>query len=153
MIEIFYNNPIDFEILKQIYSDKDDLQSAWPGAKYPLCVGEWNTFLQTSDQYASLIFKTNGTIIGHLVLKPKIKEQLFICFVILDKKFRGKGIIYEMLTLTEQFALTHFSHDKLWLHVDPENIVAVRVYERMGYVFMELTDAGRLRMNKKIKNF
>ena len=151
MIEIYYNNPIDFELIKGLYNDMDDLQSAWPGAKYPFCVEEWVSFLKTSDQYASLIFKTNDTIIGHLVLKPKRQEQLFVCFVVLDKKFRSKGIIYEMLKLTEHFALTHFIHDKLWLHVDPENLPAVHAYEKMGYVFLETTEAGRLRMNKKIK--
>ena len=71
--------------------------------------------------------------------------------MILDKKFRGQEIIYEMLKLTEQFALAHFNHDKLWLNVDPGNLPAVRAYEKMGYVFIERTEAGRLRMNKKIK--
>jgi ribosomal protein S18 acetylase RimI-like enzyme len=131
MIELVLNHPIDYEILKNLYADKDDLQKAWPGAKYPLCVNEWNNFLSTSEKYVSL---------------------LYICFVNLDKTHRGQGIIYEMLRLAEKHAREHFSFDRLWLHVDPENHPPIKAYEKLGYKLDSITEAGRYRMFKPIKD-
>ena len=64
MIELVLNHPIDYEILKNLYADKDDLKKAWPGAKYPLCVNEWNNFLSTSEKYVSLLQKKADKYIG-----------------------------------------------------------------------------------------
>lgn len=150
MIELIHNHPIDFEAIKELYKNNDDLQKAWPGAKFPLCVDEWMNFLNTSSEYASLLFRNNGTIIGHLILKPKEEKQLYICFVILDKKFRGQGLIYEMLKVTEQFAAAKFKYDALWLHVDPNNLPAVKAYEKLGYHLIQMTEAGRYRMSKQL---
>lgn len=152
MIEIVLNHPIDYEILKNLYADKDDLQRAWPGAKYPLCINEWNDFLSTSVKYGSLLYKKDGKYIGHILLKPREKTQLYICFVILDKAYRGQGIIYEMLKLAEKHAREHFSFNRLWLHVDPENHPAIKAYEKLGYKLDSITEAGRYRMFKPIED-
>jgi hypothetical protein len=38
MIEIVLNHPIDYEILKNLYVDKDDLQRAWPSTHEHLLI-------------------------------------------------------------------------------------------------------------------
>ena len=150
MIELIHNHPIDFEILKKLYHDWNDLQQAWPGAKYPLCIEEWTDFFKTSSGYASLLFKYKETFIGHLILKPHDEKQLYICFVILDKKFRGQGLIYDMLRLTEQFALANFKYDALWLHVDPQNIPAIKAYKKFGFQLVRITETGKCQMSKRL---
>ena len=152
MIELVLNHPIVYEIPKNLYADKDDLQKAWHGAKYPLCVNEWKNFLRTSEKYVSLLYKKADKYIGHILLKPREQTQLYICFFILDKTHRGQGIIYEMLRLAEKHAREHFSFDRLWLHVDPENHPAIKAYEKLGYKLDSITEAGRYRMFKPIKD-
>jgi RimJ/RimL family protein N-acetyltransferase len=152
MLEVIHNHPIDFDILKNLYKDEDDLLAAWPEALYPFCVEQWKRFLSTSTEYASLIFKFHEEEIGHILLKPNDKNQLFICFVILDKKFRGKGLIKEMLNLTEEFAAKNFTHEQLWLHVDPNNLPALKTYENFGFKKVLVTELGRYRMVKDLSN-
>lgn len=150
LVEFIHNHPIDFAPLKKLYSDWNDLQKAWPGAKYPLSIEEWTIFFKTSYEYASLLFKYKETIIGHLILKAQDEKQLYICFVILDKKFRGQGLVYEMLRLTEQFALVNFKHDSLWLQVDPQNIPAIKAYKKFGFQLVQITETGMCRMSKQM---
>jgi ribosomal protein S18 acetylase RimI-like enzyme len=153
MLKLIHNDPIDFEILKMIYEDPQDLQKAWPDSKYPLCVEEWTHFLNTNPDHASLLFTFNGEVAGHLILKANHQQRLFICFVIVTKKFRGQGLVDQMLEQAEDFAIKKFNYEKLWLHVAPENFTAVKAYERSGFKTIEETDKGRYRMNKPIKNF
>lgn len=151
MIELIHNHPINFELLKKLYNDWNDLQKAWPGAKYPISIEEWTNFLKTSPGYASLLFKYQETFIGHLILKPHDEKQLYVCFIILDKKFRGQGLVYEMLRLTEQYSLAQFKHDALWLQVDPQNIPAIKAYKKFGFQLVQITETGQCRMSKRLK--
>lgn len=150
MIELALNYPIDYEVLKILYARKEDLQMAWPGAKFPLCEDEWNQFLSSPEIATSLLFRQENVFVGHLVLKLRAENQLYICFVILDKAHRGQGIIYQMMKLTEEYAFKNFGCDRLWLHVDPENYPALKTYEKVGYVLDSITEAGRYRMFKTL---
>lgn len=66
----------------------------------------------------------------------------------LDKRFRGQGLIYEMLDLVEEFVKTNYSNRELYLHVNPENLNALEAYEKHGYQKICLTDKARFKMRK-----
>ncbi len=151
MLQIIQNTPIDYQVLQELYKDNEDLQKAWPGAKYPLCIDQWNEFLSKSKLNVSLLFKNEGRIVGHLVLLDKGDQQLFLCFVLLDKSLRGQGLVNDMLKQTENFVQSNFEYNELWLHVDPNNTPAFRAYAKLGYKLVSVTEAGRYRMFKKIR--
>jgi RimJ/RimL family protein N-acetyltransferase len=151
MLKIFHNRPVDYENLKVLYKDKEDLEKAWPGSTYPFSVDEWKNFITSSPDYASLLFELNDQYIGHLLLKSNELKRLYVCFVILQKEFRGRGLIYEMMKMAEEFAINNFNYNDLWLHVDPENLAALKVYEKIGFKKIEVTETCRLRMKKEIK--
>jgi ribosomal protein S18 acetylase RimI-like enzyme len=152
-LTLIENSPVDFEILKTLYKDNEDLQMAWPGAKYPLCPEEWSKFISSAVNCASLLFMLDKKIIGHLLLRSSVEGELYLCFVYLDKAYRGQGLIYQMIQLAIDFSVSNFPYDKLWLHVDPGNLPALKAYEKMGFEKILVTEKGRLRMAKEMNPF
>ena len=78
-----------------------------------------------SDEYMGTISLKN--------IKMEAKNaELAIC---LRKKAYGKGIAKEAIIklLTEAFEKYNF--ERIYLYVMPENVRAIRLYERMGFVF------------------
>ncbi len=151
MIKLIHNNPIDFEILKVIYQNQQDLEAAWPGAKYPLCVQQWENCSKESLNFASLLFKKQSQYVGHLVLKSNPQAELYICFLIISESFRGHGLIYQMLEMTEDFARKNYTYDKLWLHVNPENLPAYKAYQKYGFQITSKNESGSLKMVKDLE--
>ena len=104
MLQLVINDPIDYDLLKMLYSDKEDLARAWPEAKFPLCSAEWSRWMDAGVKSVSLLFKYNDSFIGHVVLRSNDQNQLFLCFVLLKKQFRGQGLIYQLQSKVEMFA-------------------------------------------------
>jgi RimJ/RimL family protein N-acetyltransferase len=150
MLELVINDPIDYDLLKMLYSDKEDLARAWPKAKFPLCSAEMSRWLGAGVKPVSLLFKCNDSFIGHVVLRSNDQNQLFLCFVLLNKQFRGQGLIYQVLSKVETFVSKNFVEKEIYLHVDPNNHAALRAYEKQGYEKIAVTDKGRFRMLKSI---
>jgi RimJ/RimL family protein N-acetyltransferase len=73
-----------------------------------------------------------------------------LCFVLLNKQFRGQGLIYQVLSKVETFASKNFVEKEIYLHVDPSNHAALRAYKKQGYEKIAVTDKGRFRMLKSI---
>lgn len=150
MLEMILNEPIDYELLKDLYSEEEDLAKSWPGSKYPLCPEEWSRWIDSGQKVASLLFRFEGKYIGHVILRLNNQDQLFLCFVMLKKRYRNQGLIYKMLDEVEKFASHNFSQKEIYLHVDPNNYAALKVYQKHGYEKVALTQQGRFRMLKSI---
>lgn len=113
-----------------------------------MCPIQWNEWITAGNQYASLLFKYGNGLVGHVLLRNNDQEQLFLCFVILDKQFRGQGLTHPLLQKVEEFAPSHFSNKEIYLHVDPENLPALNAYRKNGYEQIAATDKGRFRLKK-----
>ena len=111
----------------------------------PFVDSEWQAQLSLNPASTSLLFKIHSETVGHVALLVK-EEELFLCFVILDPRFRGQGIAEKMILTSEEFARINFTHHEMLLHVRKENSKAKALYEKLGYeTFMEFDDKFRMK--------
>ena len=143
MLILKENDPIDLNILSELYSEKDDLLQAWPKAIYPFDKAQWETWFEDTSNTRSVFILKNSKIIGHFALKSIISKRLYLCFVLITKEFRGKNIIQPVLELINDFVKNHYSNKNLYLHVNKYNTPAFNAYKKFGYKLVYETNVTK----------
>lgn len=148
-VEVVVNSPFQANLIKSLYNNQGDLKLASPYSKFPFCVEEWETNFARDPENSSLLFKYQGQIIGHIALLPK-DENLYLCYVILLPEFRGRKFAEKMILEAEEFCRLNYPHHDLHLNVLKDNLRAIKLYEKLGYV-VYLEQEERFKMVKHLK--
>jgi len=88
--------------------------------------------LESKDTKNFMILKEDRVVIGHMSLEMK-KDKAEFTIVIGNKKYLGKG--YGTLATKKiiSLAFKKYKLEKLFLKVRPENVRAIRAYEKSGF--------------------
>ena len=131
-LDVFINEPFDAGLIKPLYAKLEDLKLSHPRAKFPFNEVEWTDEFTSDPDNTSLVFMHQGKLIGHIAIIPS-GRNLYLCYVILTKEYRGQGWSDKMLLETEEFCRLNYSNVQVFLNVDKKNVKAQNLYTRMGY--------------------
>jgi ribosomal protein S18 acetylase RimI-like enzyme len=131
MFSVEVNYPFDASRIAHLYANREDLILANPLAGFPFNHLEWASFFPPGTQNSSLLFKDSDYVFGHMGLLVK-EESLYLCYVIIDPKYRGRGLARKMIKETEEFCRLNYTHRELYLHVHKNNQRARNLYEKCG---------------------
>jgi RimJ/RimL family protein N-acetyltransferase len=142
----------DFFELEKIYSNKSDLNLAFPSATFPIEKSEWLTWINNKDsKNYSLTFYENDEAIGHLALKNYTQSPglCYLCFFCIKRSHRGQSLSSLILELTYDYCSGILGKSELWLVVDEQNTIAYSLYRREGFQVVDKKEAG-FRMRKDL---
>ena len=67
--------------------------------------------------------------------------NLWIDRMLIDVKYQGNGFGSRFMELLMQRVLIEYGEQPIYLSVYPENTAAIRMYEKLGFVFLDEYDA------------
>lgn len=143
------NFPFDSDAIKHLYADKGDLKLASPKSNYPFDKEEWCRQFEFNSENCSLIYKFDHKVIGHLAILENA-EEIYLCYVIIQNEFRGKGLAEKMILEAEEFCRLNYHHKDIFLNVNKENLRALRLYKKLGYVSFD-DNSENYKMVKRLK--
>jgi RimJ/RimL family protein N-acetyltransferase len=83
---------------------------------------------------AHLIAASEGRLVGHGLLMPTSRDDVYEWAIFLARDHRGRGIGTEVNRLAIEVG-RRLGLRKLWLSVEPHNRPAIRSYENAGFRF------------------
>ncbi len=118
----------------------------------PFARGEKDRFLETAKvltlpggdgdetKFFSIIAEAANSAVGYIVIKGigPATDCAEIGLAIMDKGYRGRGIGGKALWLASEYAFGELGLNMLGLTVFPENLTAIKTYERLGFKKKEL---------------
>jgi RimJ/RimL family protein N-acetyltransferase len=85
-----------------------------------------------------LAVEREGRLVGHAMLMPTGQEGVSEYAIFLAKEVRGQGVGTQVSRLTVDVART-LDVRRLWLSVEPQNLPALRSYQKAGFQFRKNT--------------
>lgn len=147
-LKVTVNEPFDANRIRMLYALPDDLRLANPQATIPFIASEWDQYFPLRGPHTSLLFWKKEQIIGHAGLLVR-QDQLYLCFLILAREYRGQGLGQWMLKEAEEFSRLNYTHRELQLHVYRYNLHAKALYTKAGYKLVA-EDHEKFRMKKDL---
>lgn len=82
-------------------------------------------------------------MVGFLMYAPFYeKNELYLCRFMIDHKHQGKGYGKAALNKLKEIALRDENIQKITLSTNPKNANGIRIYEKFGFVDMNIMDEG-----------
>lgn len=112
-----------------------EMQLVNPSASLPFDKSHWLNFFELGNPTTSYFLKYNNKVVGHSALQFKKENMsLWLCWVLIEKNFRGKGCAQKLLSHTEERVKSEYQLDEYYLNVRKNNLRAISFYERNGFV-------------------
>ena len=149
--KLIKNEKLDMSFLKDTLSSKEEMVLVNPSANFPFQEEYWLNFYKLQNRKSvSLHYLHNDKIIAHAALQEN-EGIVHLCFVVVAKEYRGKGITGKFLKEVEDYLIKTFKVNEYFLNVRKENISAIKCYEKFG--FLKWEDRGSsIKMVKNLKN-
>lgn len=97
-------------------------------------ISNWLEHLQKTGE--NLIALHQGRVIGHTMLCPVSPTRAeFAIFI--DREYRNQGIGTKFTEVTLEFARGK-GYRRIWLSVEVNNLIAIRVYKKLGFRMRDL---------------
>lgn len=99
-----------------------------------------NEHLQIIDNecHFSIFTKPNNELIGHVILADIKTKQIEFRRIVISKKGLGYG--NHAIKLIKEICYEKFNADKIWLDVYSDNIRAIKLYKKYGFVEKEVVE-------------
>ena len=81
-----------------------------------------------------------------------VNKSAWLGILIGDKDYRGKGIVREIIVTSILWISQKYKIKSIKLGVDPNNIIACRLYQKMGFEIIERSLSGGYVMEIKTDN-
>ncbi len=152
--QVSYKNAEQARILKACleiwFKNPKDLNLTAPKMTYPFHFNRWIADSYSKDNTLTYILKKDKWIIGYmsLQLQPK-KDFIHLFHVFIDRSFRGKGFS-KLLT---QKAISYAEEENIpaiTLFVNPNNQLAINLYELFGFKKIGFSKTGSLKMKLEL---
>lgn len=108
-------------------------------------VKELKDYIRAKREAADVLFlgifsRDTGQHIGNVKLEPIDweKKTAMVGLLIGDKEYWGKGVGTEVTNLITDLAFTKLGLNEVTLGVIPENMPAIRVYEKCGFTVLKV---------------
>lgn len=132
-LEPFTQNDFD-KLISWIASERELVQFAGPIFSYPLTKNQLNDYLIKEGLIPKKIVDIeSGEVIGHCELNFLNEFPRLSRILIGDKKYRGKGLGKQLVTLMMDEIQKIKSTNKIELRVFEWNKNAVKLYEKTGF--------------------
>ncbi|KMY54523.1 hypothetical protein AC623_11860 [Bacillus sp. FJAT-27231] len=126
-------------LIKEI--DSPQLMMQWSGRaySYPLTKEQLERYLEMEQKKGSYIYKAvdplSNETVGHIALREidHVHELGRISYVLVYKKYRGKGMAKQMFHQVLPFAFDELQLNRVSLGVFDFNKAAITCYERLGF--------------------
>ncbi len=140
--------------IKSIYNDKDVLKKAWPKASFPIQQNEFDLWFLDSDKVKSTALVLSekkddqGINIGHGAIKTYIDKPglSYLCLLAIAKQYQGRGIGKELVKQILSYCQLSMGLSELYLMVHSSNLVALRLYESMGFHYVDGDQTKRMKI-------
>lgn len=123
-----------------------EIRSAVGLREEPTLVKTQTWFLKIAQDKTALPYGIlfQGKHVGNVIL-DQIKASLLqarLWLYIVDKQARGKGVGETAVGLALKEGFEKKGLKKIWLHVDPENKVALKLYKKVGFQLEKIVSNG-----------
>lgn len=134
--KLIENVDLDMSFLKNTLDSEEEMSLVNPSARFPFEESYWLNFYKLENRKSySLLYLDSNKVIAHAALQQNNEENgiVHLCFVVLDKNYRGSGVSLKFLSEVEEFLKKNFAVDKYYLNVREFNIPAIRCYKKFGF--------------------
>lgn len=131
--------------LKETLVTEEEMKLVNPCANFPFEESYWLNFYKLKDRESySLLYLDGDKVIAHAALQQNNEEDgiVHLCFVVLDKSYRGTGVSLKFLSDIEDFLRKSFDVDKYFLNVLEGNLPAIKCYKKFGFTDYLKRDSG-----------
>jgi ribosomal protein S18 acetylase RimI-like enzyme len=148
--QVSYKNAEQTRILKACletwFQNPKDLHLTAPQMTYPFNFNRWIADSYSKKNTLTFILKKGKWIIGYmsLQLQPK-KDFIHLFHLFIDRSFRGKGFG----KVLAQKAISYAKEENIpaiTLFVNPNNPLAIKLYESFGFTEVGYSKTGSLKM-------
>jgi len=152
--KVSYENAEHVRILKACletwFKNPKDLNLTAPQMTYPFNFNRWVANSYTLQNTQSYILKKDKWIIGYMSLQLQLKNDFAHLFhVFIDREYRGKGISKLLIKHSISYAKEN-NIPSVTLFVNPNNNVAIKLYESFGFKEIGFNKTGSLKMKLEI---
>ncbi|MCK4904056.1 MAG: GNAT family N-acetyltransferase [Candidatus Marinimicrobia bacterium] len=148
--QVSYKDAEQARILKACletwFQNPKDLNLTAPQMTYPFNFNRWIADSYSRDNTLTFVLKKDKWIIGYMSLQLQPKNDFIHLFhVFIDRSFRGKGFG----KLLAQKAISYTEEENIpaiTLFVNPNNQLAIKLYESFGFTEVGYSKTGSLKM-------
>lgn len=152
--QVSYENAKQTRILQACleawFQNPKDLHLTAPQMSYPFNFNRWLIDSYSKQNTLTFILKKEKWIIGYMSLQLQPKNDFIHLFhVFIDRSFRGK----DFSKLLAQKAISYAKEKNIpaiTLFVNPNNQLAINLYESFGFKEISNSKAGSIRMKLEI---
>jgi len=151
-MKLVKNFPLDTAVLKELFSDPEDLSLVWPVAHWPFDHEQWQQVLDPGKDAISFLVHEGEILIGHAALdRAENPATRMVRFLYIAPEHRSRGAGQRMIALLEEYARDRLGAKRLELKVRSFNNRAMRCYEKCGFTEFFRKDT-LVMMGKDIRN-
>jgi len=136
--------------LETWFQNPKDLHLTAPQMTYPFNFNRWLIDSYSKQNTLTFILKKEKWIVGYMSLQLQPKNDFIHLFhVFIDRSFRGKGYS----KLLAQKAISYAEEENIsaiTLFVNPNNQLAINLYESFGFKEIGISKTGSVRMKLEI---
>ena len=152
--QVSYENAKQTRILQACletwFQNPKDLHLTAPQMTYPFNFNRWLIDSYSKQNTLTFILKKEKWIIGYMSLQLQPKNDFIHLFhVFIDRSFRGTGYS----KLLAQKAISYAEEENIsaiTLFVNPNNQLAINLYESFGFKEIGISKTGSVRMKLEI---
>jgi len=141
-------NEDDFQAICNLITSKEELFYIYPYGEYPFTVEQLKKLAEVRVELTVVV--EGNDIIGFANLyNYEPGSSAFVGNVVVDKKYRGKGIGKDIVKYMQRIALEKLKLPELCISVFSENTPAMLLYSGLGFVpynVEERTDVNNKRV-------
>ncbi len=152
--KVSYENTEHARILKACletwFQNPKDLNLTAPQMTYPFNFTRWIANSYTTQNTRSFILKKDKWIIGYMSLQLQPKNDFVHLFhVFIDREHRKKGLSKLLIEHSISFA-KKMDIPAITLFVNPNNQIAIKLYESFGFKEIGQNKMGSLKMKLEL---
>ncbi|CAG8999447.1 MAG: Acetyltransferase [Candidatus Celerinatantimonas neptuna] len=107
---------------------------AGPGLSWPLSV---ENLRESESSGQAFMLVDQEFLLGYCQLKSRGHGNVRLCRVIVNPRFRGKGLGQQLVCFAMQFANTYLLAGRMELSVYQHNTAAILCYQKLGFMIYQ----------------
>ena len=138
--------------LSNWFTDPKILHFTSPNMTYPFNLKKWISISYKEKNNKTIIIKIDNWIVGHLSIKyEEDQKSAHLFHLIIDSDHLRKGLAKKLIDFAEEIIKKN-KINKITLNVVRKNIVALKLYESVGYTDKGKNGFGSIKMEKLLIN-
>jgi RimJ/RimL family protein N-acetyltransferase len=123
------------QLMQWVDTEEDLMQFAGPGLSFPLTEGQLDVYLKDPKRHSfKVVDIASGKVIGHAAIRLTDRSGCLCSLLIGDPQLRGKGTGKLLVDLLLNHTFNNLGQTRAELNVFDWNTVAIRCYEKAGFV-------------------